>query len=98
MQAKDIPDTLLLGVIRGLMALSSSPMRWTFIWDVQRSTERHAPGVPPKVVMAKIKSLIKRKLLDGCPCGCRGDFVLTAKGEAALEGLAPLEVLSLLYE
>ena len=28
-----------------------------------------------------MKQLIKRELVDGCDCGCRGDFEITAKGE-----------------
>lgn len=31
-------------------------------------------GTPEKVVMAKLKIMIKRKLINGCTCGCRGDF------------------------
>lgn len=30
--------------------------------------------VPAKVVLAKAKRLVKRGLIDGCTCGCRGDF------------------------
>jgi hypothetical protein len=30
--------------------------------------------IPHKVVLAKLRSMVKRKLLDGCDCGCRGDF------------------------
>jgi hypothetical protein len=29
---------------------------------------------------AKMASLIARGLVDGCACGCRGDFVLTKQG------------------
>lgn len=31
-------------------------------------------NVPPKVLLAKAKRLIRRRLIDGCTCGCRGDF------------------------
>ena len=34
------------------------------------------PEYPPKVVIAKCRSLIKRGLMHGCTCGCRGDFYL----------------------
>jgi len=37
-------------------------------------------GTPAKVVMAKMASLIRRGLVDGCTCGCRGDYVLTDRG------------------
>ncbi len=39
---------------------------------------------PDKVRHAKMRQLIKRGLVSGCPCGCRGDFVLTEKGWEAL--------------
>lgn len=43
-----------------------------FVYDV--------PGVPEKVLLAKAKRLIKRGLIDGCACGCRGDFeIATAR-------------------
>ncbi len=31
-------------------------------------------AVPPKVVLAKARRLVRRGLLDGCTCGCRGSF------------------------
>jgi len=39
---------------------------------------------PDKVVLAKMRSLIKRGLVSGCACGCRGDFQITAKGAKTL--------------
>lgn len=42
------------------------------------------PGVPAKVALAKAKRLIKRGLLNGCACGCRGDFELTDAGRELL--------------
>lgn len=36
------------------------------------------PGVPWKVVLAKAKRLVRRDLIDGCTCGCRGDFQVIA--------------------
>lgn len=32
------------------------------------------PNVPPKIVLSKAKRLIQRGLIEGCACGCRGDF------------------------
>lgn len=43
---------------------------WANRWDLARLF----PEAPEKVVLAKLRSLIKRKLINGCPCGCRGDF------------------------
>jgi hypothetical protein len=30
---------------------------------------------PDKLVLAKARKLIRRGVIDGCVCGCRGDFV-----------------------
>ncbi len=53
---------------------------WVFTWDVEEAFA----DMPPKVVLAKLSALVKRGFLDGCCCGCRGDFELTAKGSEAL--------------
>ncbi len=37
-------------------------------------------GLPEKLVLSKMRRLIKRGLVDGCPCGCRGDYEITQKG------------------
>lgn len=33
--------------------------------------------IPQKLIIAKARKLIRRGLLTGCYCGCRGDFELT---------------------
>lgn len=40
--------------------------------------------VPKRAVLGKMRMLIRRGLVDGCPCGCRGDFEITPKGQAWL--------------
>lgn len=37
-------------------------------------------GTPEKLQLAKMRSLHKRELVGGCPCGCRGDWEITDKG------------------
>ncbi|UWP85827.1 hypothetical protein [Dactylosporangium fulvum] len=33
------------------------------------------PGLfPPNLMLAKIRQLVRRGVLDGCACGCRGDL------------------------
>jgi len=84
MQAKDIPDmdfiraVLTVGIIRR--------SRMTMRWDVQamlagypvdwprEDREDIERKIPAKVVMAKAARLINRGWLDGCSCGCRGDY------------------------
>ncbi len=67
--AKDISDEQALGAVRATRGAHGVP-EWATLWD----TQKHLSGYPPKIVLAKLKSLIKRGALDGCACGCRGDF------------------------
>ena len=41
-------------------------------------------GTSDEVQHAKMRDLMKRGLVDGCACGCRGDFEITHNGLAAL--------------
>lgn len=43
---------------------------------------------PIKLVRAKMGSMIRRGLVNGCACGCRGDFELTDKGALHLASVA----------
>lgn len=66
----------------------STSLVWTTAtrWDVTAVLAGHPeavgtvnahqdfPGLPPKVVLAKAKRLLRRAVIDGCACGCRGDF------------------------
>jgi hypothetical protein len=63
-QAKDIPDDDLIAAV-----VKHGPYAMT--WDLTAELD-----APRKVVLAKARKLIKRGLLDGCACGCRGDFTL----------------------
>lgn len=38
------------------------------------------PNLPEKLVLGKMRMLMRRGLVTGCGCGCRGDFEITAKG------------------
>jgi hypothetical protein len=80
-QAKDIPDTEILRVVYDLCRESAA---WAVGWHV---CER-LPGFPEKVVQAKLARQLKRGLMTGCPCGCRGDWELTARGYEVL-GVKP---------
>ena len=67
-QAKDVEDQAVLDVIGRV----NDEGHWAMVWDLNAAF----PAVPPKVLLAKCRSLIKRKLIEGCACGCRGDFYL----------------------
>jgi hypothetical protein len=49
------------------------------VWDLEERL-----GLPEQVVLTRGADLIGRGLLDGCPCGCRGDYLVTARGRALL--------------
>jgi len=60
---------------------------WATIWDL----ERHLPALkklPQRLVQAKMNGLIRKGYLDGCSCGCRGDYEMTDKGHAFLDRTA----------
>jgi hypothetical protein len=88
-QCRDIPDALFLSFVE-----AQSP-HWTMLWDLSRHLHQHGiTGVPVSdteapfhLVRAKASRLIGRGLLDGCDCGCRGDFVLTERGREYLAAL-----------
>jgi hypothetical protein len=54
---------------------------WTCTWTL---AAKLAPTYPEKVVAAKLRKLLKKKMIDGCPCGCRGDWTVLPKGEEIL--------------
>lgn len=81
LQAKDISDVEMLEAVREAGTGSSG---WAMAWDVDALN----PAYPPKVQQAKRSKLIKRGLMEGCTCGCRGDFYLTDSGLALLNDSA----------
>lgn len=76
-QAKHVCAAAVLVVVGLLCETRGHP---ACTWRIQDEF----PQFPRKVVMAKLCSLVKRGMLEGCTCGCRGDFELTDKGREAL--------------
>lgn len=77
MQCKDIPDA---PIIAFLVNLGS---RWAnHFGDEYDNSVTHGmpPGTPRKLALAKMGMLLRRGIVDGCNCGCRGDWRLTDKG------------------
>jgi hypothetical protein len=56
-------------------------------WNRDTDFSAYVPRWPEKVLRAKLSSLTRKGYIDGCNCGCRGDFVLTAKGRVRLAEL-----------
>lgn len=82
MKASDTLDSAVLKV------LNQHPRERHVIWaDSLSPSVRNAfaEGTPEKVMLAKMRKLVLRGLVDGCACGCRGDFKITPKGAEALE-------------
>ncbi len=83
-QAKDIVDRDMLSVVDDLSKAEVARglhCGWVCTWDV----EARFAAMPAPVVRAKLEALVRRKMVDGCSCGCRGDFVLLPAGRALLE-------------
>lgn len=79
MQCKDIPDVPVLAFLR---SLSGQRANW---YAGERNVASAMPAnTPAKLVLAKMRMLLKRGLVNGCGCGCRGDFELTDLGRAYL--------------
>ncbi len=77
MQCKDIPDRPILEFLVGLKGVWGNWFALRF-----ENSVRHAmpKGTPDKLLLAKMRMMIRRKVVEGCCCGCRGDFVITEKG------------------
>lgn len=76
MQCKDIPDVPILAF------LAKNPQQWhNWVFNNEYDVHNAMPNdTPDKAVHAKMRKLMSRDLVDGCDCGCRGDFVITEKG------------------
>lgn len=100
--AKDIPDEVFLDAIREARRRLPRSMvsRWQVATVLaghpalldndthagQKVITQDWPGVPPKVVLAKARKLIERKVIEGCGCGCRGDFEIPGETQIAPRG------------
>lgn len=79
-QCKDIPTILILKFIALHGGIGCN---WydTAEFDNPRSVRHAMPAnIPDQLVHAKMRKLISNGYVDGCGCGCRGDFKLTKKG------------------
>lgn len=100
-QAKDIPDADVLAALdpepnpRWMThwprpagtdpaeAINGRAQPWP--WSICTAVPSLA-AFPEKVMRSKLASMMRRGLIDGCDCGCRGDWMLTEKGRAARVG------------
>lgn len=78
MQAKDISDETIVSAVRATRG-RNGVAEWATTWDLLE----HLSLYPPKVVMRKLQSCIRRGVIDGHVCSvsypyCRGDFNIPA--------------------
>jgi len=81
MKASDISDKLILRIIHDQCV---QRQLWAHLRDIQNAL----PKFPVRVVLAKLRQLVRRRLVNGCGCGCRGDFEIESAACAAL-GVQP---------
>ena len=100
MQCKDIPDEPILRFLAGEVdgyAEWVVPGSATWFADddgrpYPNSVLRAMPAeTPVKLALAKMDMLIRKGVVEGCTCGCRGEFEITDKGRARL-ALLPARV------
>lgn len=77
MQCKDIPNKPILEFLLKNKGQLCNRFEDTYEFSVQRAMPNN---LPPNLVLAKMKQMIKTGLVKGCACGCRGDFRITDKG------------------
>lgn len=90
MQCKDIPTLPILEFLDKFGGIGCNWFEYDEAAEKKYSNWRSVrvvmpAGAPSKLVHAKMLLLIKKGLVEGCDCGCRGDFSLTEKGEMIVE-------------
>lgn len=82
MQVKHVDK---IAVLKRLEEIEASGRLGTCFTGFDNSVGTAMPeGTPEKLQLAVMQNLIRKGLVDGCCCGCRGDFTLTERGRAAL--------------
>ena len=78
-QCKDVPDK---PILEFLYKRRKDGKVWCCWYDgFENSIGQAMPvGTPEKIRIRKMATLIKRGLVSGCGCGCRGDYEITKKG------------------
>ena len=97
-QAKDIPDQALIDLIDRLWnaprAYVEPSGKLTVFYPTAASIFdicKQWDAIPAKVIQTKLKSLKKRHLIDGCCCGCRGDFTVVHETDLPLYRIIDVE-------
>ena len=78
LQCKNIPDK---PILEFLLANKGTWCNWFEYGENSVRVAMPQNLASDKLILAKMRSLIGRGLVNGCGCGCRGDFEITPKGE-----------------
>jgi len=78
MQLKDIPEGPILAFLASPFPGAEAWQTWaTWFEGFPNSVLNAMPeGVTPKMARLKMGAMIRKGLVHGCACGCRGDFRL----------------------
>ena len=68
MKARDIPDERIYDLVR--------QAKHPDLGQNRSAIEEGLPAFPKKVVLAKLRQMVNKGRLQGCACGCRGDFLI----------------------
>lgn len=83
MKCSDILDLPILQFLAGVEVVNGERLWATHMngYGAMPSVRQcFPPGTPEKLVLAKMRQMMRRGVITGCPCGCRGDWVITEKG------------------
>lgn len=83
-QCKDIDER---PILEFLLKRYEEHLGWASCFgDEFENSVTHAmpKDIPFKVVVRKMAKMIAKGLVDGCGCGCRGDYEITQKGKDSL--------------
>jgi len=59
------------------VAHSAATWFWSDDFKPENSVVRAMPeGTPPKLALSKMKAMVRKGQIEGCACGCRGDFTV----------------------
>lgn len=90
-QAKDIPEKALIDLIDRLYNI---PRLSGYVGEIRVTYSAGAylsdilkfwDNIPPKVILAKLRKLEERGKIDGCACGCIGNFTVVHEDEMITE-------------
>ena len=69
MKTANLKTDLILATIT---KVAKGPSKWACLWDIQKELK----DFPEKIVLSKLKNLLRKGKIQGCTCGCRGDFYI----------------------